>query len=103
MATIEWHVPKRTQRRRDRPVETLRVTVHQRRILEIMAETGAAIFYDSEACVLLTTPQRKLSHRALKSLRATRLIRPMDGDVTRHVLTNRGYQVVAAGKEGRDG
>jgi hypothetical protein len=81
-------------KRRQIPVAELRVTNHAIRVLQVMRDTGAHIHYDEDVCVLLTEPQRPISHKALKSLRAMRFVRPRDDDKALHVLTNRALELL---------
>lgn len=81
-------------KRRQMPVADLRVTNHAIRVLQVMRDTGAHIHYDEDVCVLLTSPQRRISHKALKSLRAMRFIRPRDDDKALYVLTGRAHELL---------
>jgi hypothetical protein len=83
-------------RKREMPVDTLRVTNHGIRVLEVMRDMDTHIFYDEETCVLLTEPEnRRISHKTVKSLRTQRLIRPQDkADTAVYILTQRGKQLL---------
>jgi hypothetical protein len=89
-------------KRRYMPVADLRVTNHGIRILQRMSATGAHIHYDSDVCVLLTEPARKLSHKAVKSLRTARFIRPRDYDKALYVLTGRARELLATDPRTRE-
>lgn len=81
-------------RRREQAVSDLRVTTHALQVLKVMRDQKVSIYFDSEVCVLLTTPNRAISHRCVKSLRAQRFIRPRDNDPPHYVLTHRALTLL---------
>lgn len=81
-------------RRRELPVSELRVTTNGIQVLKRMRDLKVDIYYDDEVCVLLTTPNRKLSHKVIKSLRSMRFIRNRDDDPAHYVLTHRALDLL---------
>lgn len=81
-------------RRRELPVEFLRVTTHSIEVLRRMRDQDVDIYYDNEGCVIMTDPPRKLSHKVVKSLRAQRFIRPRNNDPIQYVLTGRALELL---------
>lgn len=81
-------------RRREMNVSELRVTTHALQVLKVMRDQKVSIYFDNEVCVLLTTPNRKISHKCVVSLRAQRFIRPRDDDRPHYVLTHRALTLL---------
>lgn len=81
-------------KRRDQPVSDLRITTHGLRVLSVMREQNVKIHFDQDVCVILTEPNRPISHKCVVSLRSQRLIRPRDNDPAVYVLTNRAIEAL---------
>lgn len=82
-------------RRRQLAVSELRVTTMGIEVLRRMRDFDVDIYYDSEGCVIMTDPPRKLSHKVVKSLRSMRFIRPRDNDPIQYVLTGRALELLS--------